>query len=40
MNSIFYEAVNVNEFIKYNGDKALSNKNRYQHSAPKFFKYK
>jgi hypothetical protein len=25
MNSIFYEAVNVNEFIKYNVGEALSN---------------
>ena len=28
MNSIFCEAVNVDEFIKYNGDEAVSNKNR------------
>jgi len=36
MNSIFCEAVNVDEFIKYNGDAALSNKKQTKKTGWRF----
>jgi hypothetical protein len=36
MNSIFYEAVNVNKFIKYNGEKVLSNKKQTKKTGWRF----
>ena len=38
MNSIFCEAVNVDEFIKYNGDTVLSNKKRTKKNGMAFQK--